>query len=170
MISSLRVVPLASPPLPPAPAPPPATQCKQCSRGMLDSLTSTAVHSVQPGRAVLQQPPPPPPSHPLPFWSPFTPLSLFSRCLASLPLLLFLLLLFFLDPFPSLSLITPTTAVSSFSFHLCLPFLPFFIFFLSSPSTCVFTPQSCGESPLSIFSFLYVCFMSLTGSELKTCR
>lgn len=32
---------------------------------MLDSLTSTVVHSVQPGRAVLQQPPPPPPHLPL---------------------------------------------------------------------------------------------------------
>lgn len=51
-----------------------ATQCKQCSRGMLDSLTSTAVHSVQPGCALAESPYSPPPLL-KPFTLPSQPIS-----------------------------------------------------------------------------------------------
>lgn len=142
---------------------------------MLDSLTSTVVHSVQPGRAVLQQPPPPPPHLPLtsPSRAPLlhSTLAIFfpppciapSPCLASPPLLP---PPFFSYPlFSSLSLslttTTTTTTASFFFFPLVLSFLPFlltsslppFIFCLSPLPLASFTSQSFHSVAVNRVSF-----------------
>lgn len=150
---------------------------------MLDSLTSTAVHSVQPGRAVLQQPPPPPPHLPLtsPSKAPslHSTLAIFFPRLASLlllvsPLLLFFLLLFFLPhflPCPCPSPPPPAPPPQPLFFlspcSLLSPLPPYFLtaplYFLSLPTpTRIFylavISQHSGESCL--FSIFFSFFIS----------
>lgn len=134
-------------PSPPSPLPS-ATQCKQCSRGMLDSLTSTAVHSVQPGRAMLQQTPPPLSPLPPHLPPPPEPLTLLSLLISPrLCVTLFLLLVFPPPLFLTLFFLPLPTRVPLCHLHRlfplpALPLLRFSLFLLdlSFPTIPFFLP------------------------------